>query len=145
MITIILSLIQDQATPAAAAVPHFQTNDFITSGTLATLAGSSLGVYAVCGGLQTALNWNPRWLGLVLSILISVILAATTHSELNPLLKYVIAILNGFLIFLTATGVNAVRGTSGPPAGGGAEKQDNRVDLNQPPPPVKRTFNTRWF
>lgn len=142
MITIILSLIQDQATPAA--VPHFQTNDFLTLGTLGTLAGSSGIVYFICSSVQNVFNWNPKWLALLLSILISLIVAAATPSEIAAWIKYVIAFLNGFLIFATATGVNIMRATNDPKAGG-AGRLDNRVDLNQPAMPVKRTFSTSWF
>jgi|GEM_PF-2071289 len=145
MIAIIISLIQDQ-TAARVATLDFQTNDFLTLGTLGTLAGSSATVYMVCGTLQSVFNWNPKWLALLLSIIISIFIAIATTSELAAWIKYSIAVLNGFLIFATATGANVMRAAAViPPGNGGAGRSANQQTINHPIIKVARTFSTSWF
>lgn len=86
------------------------TEDFFTFGTFATLAGTTGIVYVVCGGIQKAFNYKPKWLALLISIIVSFI--ALAISPLDPKIKdwveYLIAFLNGFLIFMTATGTNQI-------------------------------------
>lgn len=141
MTTFILPLLQQRGALAITADAGFHSNDFLTLGTLGTLAGSSAAVYIVCGTLQSVFNWNPKWLALLLSILISVVVALATSSELTAWIKYTIAVINGFLIFATATGANVMRAAAvNDPSGGGAGTANVQPTLN-----TTRTFSTSWF
>jgi hypothetical protein len=80
---------------------------WLTEETLKTVGGSCLAVWIVCSALQHAFKFNPRWLALVVAEVISVFVA---HSDraLGAPLAWLLAVLNGFVIYLTSVGVNAV-------------------------------------
>lgn len=111
--------------------------DFFTTASLGTLAGATGAVYIICGTIQQVFNFNPKWLALLVSILISLLAAFVTQPTGGEPLKYFIALLNGFLIYATATGSNQVLGT-------GAEDTFTttavRKKLISP-----RQFNSKWW
>jgi hypothetical protein len=111
--------------------------DFFNVASLGTLAGATGAVYIVCGTIQKVFNYNPKWLALLVSVLISFLVASVTATENSQLTKYIVALLNGFLIYATATGTNQILG-----------KQDNkemhRTDFRQNLV-LPRQFNTRWW
>ena len=116
------------------------TEDFFKLGTFATLAGSTGIVYVVCGGIQQVFNYKPKWLALLISIIVSFIGLAISHlnSELKDWIDYLIAFLNGFLIFMTATGTNQIAAPTppSPPAGPAPHNiLKNKV----------RRFKTNWW
>lgn len=111
--------------------------DFFTLASLGTLTGATGAVYIICNTIQKVFNFNPKWLALLISVLISYLGAAITVSSGDQVAKYFIALLNGFLIYATATGTNQVTG----------RKDDTTVhhtvirqNIQQ-----KRKFNTRWW
>ena len=111
--------------------------DFFTTASLGTLAGATGAVYIICSTIQRVFNFNPKWLALVVSILISYAAAFITQSSENDISRYFIALLNGFLIYATATGTNQVFGSK---ADEGIRKVDFKQQLR-----TKRHFNTTWW
>ena len=125
------------------AIPNSQ--EFFTWRSFSTLAGTTGIVYIICGVFQSVVNFSPRWFALVISILVSFIgiqfdyQPAVNNPFISYGIKYSIALLNGFLIFATATGSNQLfAGKSNIP-----QRPPYPRPLsfqNQP-----RTFNSNWW
>lgn len=116
------------------------TQDFFKLGTFATLAGATGIVYIVCGGIQQVFNYKPKWLALLISIVVSFIGLAISHLDpkISDWVEYLIAFLNGFLIFMTATGTNQIAAPSPPNLPITPEaKSIQRLKA--------RKFNTNWW
>lgn len=111
--------------------------DLFSPASIGTLAGATGAVYIICGSLQKVFNFNPKWLALMVSILISFLAALITEPSSNEPLKYIIALLNGFLIYATATGSNQVLGK---PAEDLSSSFASKRILQK-----ARRFNTRWW
>ena len=121
------------------------SQEFFTWRSFSTLAGTTGIVYIICGVFQSVFNFSPRWFALVISILVSFIgiqfdyQLASNNIFISYSIKYIIALLNGFLIFATATGSNQLFAskpsiTHHPPYPRPLNFQ------NQP-----RTFNSNWW
>lgn len=104
----------DSVTNAAKSVVN-TPESFFTVASFSTLAGATGIVYIVCGAIQRAFNYSPKWLALAVSMLVSLIAAFLTKSmtvkgsealPLNDGVRFLIAFLNGFLIYMSATGTN---------------------------------------
>lgn len=144
-----------------------QTNipsDFFTPASLGTLASCTTAVFVICSGIQKAFNYNPRWLALVVSIVVSMLGAFITEPSAKPetaieagkatesnslntgkeATKYIIAFINGFLIYASATGANQVFGNDShrTPSGGSSGTANNRPEVRTE---KKREFLSRWF
>lgn len=111
--------------------------DLFTPASLGTLAGATGAVYVICSTIQSVFNFNPKWLALLVSILISYFAAYITSSNDDQVTKYLVALLNGFLIYVTATGTNQIVG-KGPVAT--TQKAGFQLKTTQ-----KRQFTTRWW
>jgi len=111
--------------------------DFFTTASLGTLAGATGAVYVICGTLQKVFDFNPKWLALLVSVIISYVGAYLTQSMNDPVTKYFVALLNGFLIYATATGTNQITGTA---SGKDAQQAGFRQHLK-----TRRNFSTRWW
>jgi len=111
--------------------------DFFTAASLGTLAGATGAVYIICGTIQKVFNFNPKWLALLVSVLISYLGAYLTASVNDQVTKYIIALLNGFLIYASATGTNQVIGTQ---TGKTTQKAGFKVSIQ-----TLRKFNTKWW
>lgn len=118
---------------AVTAIP----GDFFTTGSLGTLAGATGAVYIICGTLQKVFNFNPKWLALLVSVIISYVGAYLTQSMNDAVTKYFVALLNGFLIYATATGTNQITGTT--PIKD-SQQAGFRLQLKH-----RRNFSTRWW
>lgn len=115
--------------------------DFFTKGSFATLLGCTGIVYIVSGVVQSVFNFKPKWFALLLSIVVSFI-AASINAEgaKEPaLIRYLISILNGFLIYSSAAGSNQLL-------------NQNQANAAVPPGPgpaapvvPNRKFNTNWW
>jgi len=131
--------------------------DFFTMGSFATLAGATGIVYIVCGAIQQAFNFSPKWLALVVSMIISCIAAyigIITLQSLDPkelskaqelMLKkkgfiYLLALLNGCLIYMTATGANQLINNNPPQPT--TPKLPGPKNIN---PLGPRKFNSNWW
>ena len=76
---------------------------FFTAERLATLAGVSGATFAVTNGMAYAFGWSPRWLGLVVAEVICITFAWPAAVWPSG---FLIAFLNGFLVFCTAAGMS---------------------------------------
>lgn len=88
-------------------------NTFYTAATLFSLSGSSTAVLIITSVVGYLLEPREsknikKWLGLLLSILLA--LLGATYLEEKGILTWVIATINGFLIYLTAVGANTIIG-----------------------------------
>jgi hypothetical protein len=116
--------------------------DLFTRASFTTLAGATGAVYVVCNTIQRVFNYNPKWLALAVSLLVSGIAAFITKDKEPIGLKYVFAVLNGCLIFMAAAGANQLTAPTNPATGGGAAPSPSRAATASP---KKRKFFTRWF
>jgi hypothetical protein len=117
--------------------------DLFTSASIITLTGATGAVYVICGALQRAFNFNPKWLALAISVLIA--LAGAHATQPRMLVSYLIAIVNGCLIYCTATGVNSVFSTDrvAPAQHKGAVLEGGVESVTQPA--RSRKFASRWL
>jgi hypothetical protein len=72
--------------------------------TLATLGGQVLATTAVTNGLARAFNWQPRWLGLIVSLTISLSTSYLASSFSGSGLF--LAVLNAFVVYLASAGTS---------------------------------------
>lgn len=79
-------------------------SQFFTWGSLGTLAGATSATFVVTNTLQSALNWSPRWSGLIVAQVTCLGTAVVSGQGWD---EYVIAILNGCLVYLSAAGATA--------------------------------------
>ena len=144
--------------------PASNIGNFFTTGSFFTLAGCTLIVIVVSNGIQNVFNFSPKWLALLISLLVSLIAASIAKdpsavkdvaaaatggtSGQNIWLKYLIAVFNAFLIHASATGANQITASRAqpnppmPPAGGNPSAT-GMASRNQPV--AKRGFNTNWW
>jgi hypothetical protein len=85
--------------------------DFFTIGSFATLAGCTVIVYIVTGVIGYLMNFKTsqtikKWLSIGLSMAVAFI--AASLSEDKTAYTWILAVFNGFLIFVAATGTNAI-------------------------------------
>lgn len=113
--------------------------DYFTPQSVLTLTGATGAVYAVSSGLQHAFNWNPRWLGLALSVVLALVGAHTTQPHLVA--TYLVGIVNGFLVYCTAVGVNSITAKLGD---AGAVAKGSLLHAASGPA-SRRSFRSRWF
>jgi hypothetical protein len=119
--------------------------DFFTIQSMLTLTGASGATYVICNGLQKALNFNPRWLALAIAEIVTLAGALATRPTF---VGAAIGVVNGFLVYCTASGANTFTGTSpvtgvSPVAGtpsvaGISSPAHNALEM-------KRTFFAQWL
>ncbi|MBL7128423.1 MAG: hypothetical protein ISS16_05490 [Ignavibacteria bacterium] len=80
--------------------------EFFTLKSFTSLAGASGAVWICCGVIDNVFDFNPKWLALALSVIISVMVCINQKKKMIQ--HYVIALLNGALIYSTATGFNTL-------------------------------------
>jgi hypothetical protein len=112
--------------------------EFFTAESLGTLAGATTIVYLICGAIQTSFNYNPKWLALLISIVMSLLGAyLAKYNSGHEAEKYIVAFINGFLIYGTVAGTNAIFGNPKP-----ADTTPNPITLKLR---TTRKFNSLWF
>lgn len=115
--------------------------EFFTAESIFTLTGATGVVYVVCGGLQRAFDFNPRWLGLAISLILAI--AGTYVTQVHSVGAYLLAVINGFLIYCTAVGVN---GVFAPGSGRSNETlKSRRTDGEANDQTQHRRFRTAWW
>ena len=122
---------------ALGGIPVELPKEFFTLQSMLTLAGAAGATFVVCNGLQKAFNFNPRWLALAVAQVI--VLAGTSATGATRVIDYLVAVINGFLVYLTAAG-----GTDFAAGTGGAQPVA-RGAAAQAMPQQKRRFLTPWF
>jgi hypothetical protein len=78
--------------------------EFFTKESILTLLGAASATLIVCNALRRSINFSPKWLALIIALLIS--FAGAIESTAGSLLDYLLAFVNGCLIFCTAVGMN---------------------------------------
>lgn len=111
--------------------------DFFTFESFSTLAGASFGVVVISNVMQHVFNFNPKWFGLILAFIFSFLGAFLSY---KTGIFYILAFLNGFLVYANAVGIVQVMG----------KKEDNSNTTNQPYgigeiSRTRRTFRTKWY
>lgn len=109
---------------------------------LGTIGGLTLATTAVTNGLWRSFGWQPRWLGLVVSLVICVATAVFTGNI--AAVNLFLAVVNGFVVYLAAAG------TSGAGAAIQGSKAQAHSDEGQELPgmgdePADRQFLRSWF
>jgi hypothetical protein len=74
---------------------------------LTQLGGTATVVFVITCAARHALDWNPRWFGLLLSIFVAGMECLATYSTWQSVL---LVIPNGCLIYTTAVGINSMTG-----------------------------------
>lgn len=156
-----LSLVLEQIATSAASGGGTSagsvSNQFFTLASFASLASASTIVFVVSNGLQRAFNFNPRWLGLLLSIVVGCLgiyvapLLTIPAGAAPGAIDYLIGLLNGFLIFATASGATSAAGSvvgAGNPkadVGGPSAAPSGAQAQLQTVPASRRGFLQPWF
>jgi hypothetical protein len=117
------------STPAVIPSDFFTPASF---GSFISLAGIT---YVVTNAFRLALNFNPRWFGLAVAIVVTEFGAFLSGA--SDFTTYLLAILNGCLVFLTAAGGASATNSLTP---GGAAAQAHPEAQGE-----KRGFFAPWF
>ena len=78
-------------------------SDFFTPESMITLAGATVITTVITNSCQHVLNWNPKWFGLAVAIVITVAGVFFT-TDAKPL-NYFMSVINGFMVYASATGI----------------------------------------
>lgn len=138
-------------------------DQFFTLSSFGSLAGASAIVFVVSNALQGAVNFNPKWFALVLSILVGLFgiylgpRLVTPPGPAPDSVAYMLGVLNGFLIYTTAAGVTSIgagatgagnakanEGSSGLPAPGASALLAEGIG-NEAVATARRSFWHPWF
>ena len=111
-------------------------NSLYTIEAIQTLAGAAGATFVVASGIQRAFDYNPKWLALAIAMVVSFAVVLFAQGKGSD---YFFAIINGFLIYLTAVGANTTVGTEN---GNGVQARAGGLESLSNP---KRTFRTRWY
>jgi hypothetical protein len=109
--------------------------EFFTPQAMLTLTGAAGATYVIANGFQSAFNFNPRWLALVIAQTICLFGVYVTHGAGSD---YFVGVVNGFLVYCTAAGGTALAGRQNSPTGRGPiGPQAGTV--------ARRSFSQSWF
>jgi hypothetical protein len=122
-------------------------DEFFTWAALGTLAGASGATFVITNTLRSVLDWSPKWLGLVIAQIVCIGAAASLGKSGSD---FVIAILNGCLVYLSAVGVASASGgtTASATARGGANEVSRRASATArggAHEVSRRSFLSPWF
>jgi hypothetical protein len=81
------------------------TSEFLTTASITTFGGATIAVWAISNALRVAFKVAQPWIPLVVSLAATFGLALISHHILNSALGYILTIVNGCLLFLSATGL----------------------------------------
>lgn len=107
--------------------------EFFTAQSATTLTGAAGITYVVAGAIQSAFNFNPRWFALLIAIAVAQFGVWYTKGGMAD---YLLGLLNGCLIYLTAVGISSVTGRS-------SSRRDIRGTF-EPASPTRR-FSSSWW
>jgi len=115
--------------------------EFYTPATLFTLTGMATAVWfmtCVIGYLVRIGVETRKWVGFVLSLFFALLGASLLQDK--TLVTWVVATVNGFLIYLTAVGVNTVSAPSATQGAASPVKETAAVIERK-----RRSFLARWW
>jgi hypothetical protein len=77
----------------------------VSANSLASLPVAVAATISVCNGMQYAINFNPKWLALLVAqaLMIALVINATDAGAMD----YLLGILNGFVVYTSAVGATA--------------------------------------
>jgi hypothetical protein len=108
-------------------------SDLFTPSSMFTLAGATVITTVITNSCQHAFNWNPKWLGLIVAIIVTVAGAFFT-SDAKPV-NYFMGLINGFLVYASSTGIMQMVGTPSSP------DVTTRAALTK----IRRSFMNQWY
>lgn len=111
-------------------------DDFFTLASFGTLVGCVSATVVIMNVMRHVFNWGPRWMGFLVALAIAIVALVVTsgmgpsQTEQMGVVRYLIALVNGCLIYTSAFGVqnNAVV----PLADGGVTLQSATTKASQP-------------
>jgi len=114
--------------------------EFFTVQSIITLTGATVATFVIANGIQMAFNFNPKWLALIIAIILSLFGVYESHLPDKPhlLSDYFIGIINGFLIYCTAVGASQIAAPK-------TENKQKEATRRLQPNTTKRTFFSPWF
>ena len=118
--------------------------DFFTRASLLTFGGATAATFVVPNALQAAFGFNPRWLALAVAELICLAVVASAHGDA---VEYLIALVNGCLVFCSAAGATTItgHGTDATTTRARVAVRDLTASGLTPPSAGKRRFLSPWF
>ena len=96
---------------AAVRIP----TEFFTKESIVTFTGMTGATFVIANGMQAAFHWNPRWLALLIALGLCLYFGPFQTSNAGPV-EYILAVVNGFLVFLTVVGATSAVGSRQIPA-----------------------------
>ena len=109
-------------------------SDLFTWTSLGTLSGLTGATVVVTNTAARAFDWAPKWLGLLVALVLCVGLAVMNSSAING---YALALLNACLVYLTAAGASSAGAAAVRPKSSGTLES---IEDEQP-----SAFFNRWF
>lgn len=119
----------------------FAETELLTWDSLGTYTGLAFAVVAVTNSLNRVFNWNPPWVGLVVSLLLSVLVSQFDSLGWRALL---LGLLNGFVVYSTAVGVATV-GNAAEQSVGGIPTNPNEPQLASEAERKEARVFVKWF
>jgi len=118
--------------------------DFFTIQSMLTLSGATGATFVVSNTIQSALNYNPRWLALVIAQVI--VLFGVYLTQSNSVVDYFIGVINGCLVYTSAAGATGVLSGGNAPAGVVARGAEG-IEAAGDPRIIqgRRRFLSSWF
>jgi len=113
-------------------------SEFIDLGNLATLSGTSIAVVLLCNVCHYVFGWNPRWFGLVVSLLLCG--AGIALAQDHRLVVWILLPVRGAQVYATAVGIASLTGIAASTKP--AEPSERRGVVPSKP---NRQFWIKWF
>lgn len=125
-------------------MPDSPVAEFFTWGSLGTLAGATSATMVITNTLRSAIGWDAKWVGLAIAEVICLGAAFATGSSGSD---FVIAVLNGCLVYLSAAGTTAAGGavTQGTAVRADARSSNVGARAGTEDRPRDRSFFASWL
>jgi Na+/melibiose symporter-like transporter len=92
---------------------NYMNGDLFTTESLLSLGGASFAVVLVTNVVQYICNWNPKWLGFAIAMIVSAMVVCLIEEK--TWVVWVVGFFNGFLIYANAVGLAQISGTKEKP------------------------------
>lgn len=120
-------------------------SDFYSISSMLTLSGATGATFVVCNGLQSAFNFNPKWLALAVAEVI--VLVGCAYTGKREPIDFFVAFINGFLVYCSAAGVTGGANALAKGKTSAAVTARGRTVRGsaEPQPDDRRRFLSAWF